>query len=264
MSEQSSRPPREHIRAINPARGVSMRAADGGDGGPILYGHFARFNEWTEIDSWFEGNFMERVAPGAFRKTLAELNQRVLLEHGNDPQLGNKPIAEPIVKREDDQGAYYEARLFDGLPDLVLEGLRAGQYGASFRFSVMREEYVEEPGTSDHNPKGIPERTLTELRVPEFGPVTWGAYDGATAGVRSLTDDFIFGWLKREPRRARELMGAIDLSAAAMAATEQDQQDAPSADDAAREGTSSPERRDSRPGSRYGLARRDPRPSWAL
>ena len=96
MSEQDSRPPRDIIRAINPTIGVSMRAGSGTageDDGPILFGHFARFNEWTEIDSWFEGNFMERIAPGAFKKTLRELNQRVLLEHGQDPQLGNKPIA---------------------------------------------------------------------------------------------------------------------------------------------------------------------------
>jgi phage head maturation protease len=112
----------------------------------------------------------------------------VLLEHGHDPEIGNKPIAEPQTLSEDAEGAYYEARLFDGLSPLVIDGLRAGQYGASFRFSVMREEYVEDPGTSDENPMGLPERTLKELRVPEFGPVTFGAYSDATADVRSLTD----------------------------------------------------------------------------
>src|SRR5690606_19402250 len=35
--------------------------------------------------------------------------------------------------------------------------------------------------------------------VQEFGPVTWGAYDVATAGVRSLTDEMHFGALRDMP-----------------------------------------------------------------
>ena len=33
------------------------------------------------------------------------------------------------------------------------------------------------------NPDAIPERTLTEIDLSEFGPVSWPAYAGATAGV---------------------------------------------------------------------------------
>ncbi len=245
--EQDPRAPREEIRAVNP--GVFVRAAGDGeddDSPPILFGHFARFDEWTEIDSWFEGRFMERIARGAFKKTMKEGRDqiRVLLQHGHDPSLGEKPIAEPQILREDDEGAYYEARLFDGVPEIVMDGLRAGQYGASFRFSVMREEMVEDPGTSDHNPQGLPERTLKELRVHEFGPVTWGAYPTATAGVRSLTDRFVFDWIVADPSRARALTSAADLSRAAFAPGTQDQQDdAPSTSDAAQSRTSGPERR---------------------
>jgi hypothetical protein len=41
------------------------------------------------------------------------------------------------------------------------------------------------------NPQGIPERTVTQARVVEFGPCTFGAYKDATAGLRSLTDEFL-------------------------------------------------------------------------
>lgn len=245
-ADTTGHPLREDMRAANPnAFGrVFVRAAadEDGEGPATLYGHFARFDEWTEIDSFFEGNFMERVARGAFKKTFKEQRDqmRVLLQHGKDPMLGLKPIAEPQVLREEDEGAYYEARLFDGLPEIVMEGLRAGQYGASFRFSALREEWIDEPGASDHNPKGLPERTLKELRVPEFGPVAWGAYEKATASVRSLTDEFVFEWLAREPERARELIGATDLSRAAFEAVD----NAPSKSDAAQSRTSAPERRD--------------------
>src|SRR5205823_2500044 len=90
----------------------------------------------------------------------------------------------------------------------LIPGLDAGLYGASFRFKVMREEVVDEPGPSDANPHGLKERTVKEAKVMEFGPVTFPAYTGATAGVRSLTDRFLFDALERDPTRARELLGA--------------------------------------------------------
>lgn len=265
MSEQESRPPREIIRAIAPA--VLLRAAgDGEDQRPVLFGHFARFDEWTEIDSYFEGHFLERIAPGAFKKTFKERADqiRLLFQHGRDPELRDRPIGEPEELREDPEGAYHESRLFDGMPELVLEGLRAGQYGQSFRMEIMREEFVEEPGTSDHNPKGLPERSIKEIRLFEYGPVTFPAYANTTPGLRSLTDDFIFDWIAREPTRARDLLGATDLSPAALsAATQHDDDDALSSTDAAPAGTSAPERRDHTSG-RYGLTPHDGRPTWAL
>jgi len=263
VSEQNSRPPRDIIRAVPPA--VRFRADDGDDDPrPILFGHFARFDEWTEIDSWFEGHFMERIVPGAFRKTFRERRDqiRVLFQHGRDPELRDRPIAEPQELREDEEGAYHESRLFDGLPDIVMEGLRAGQYGQSFRMEVMREEFVEEPGVSDHNPAGIAERSIKEIRLHEFGPVTFPAYANTTPGVRSLTDEFLFEWLKRNPARARDLITTADIFQAALRVAPQDT--APSRTDAAREGTSGQERRDPTPMGRYGLTEHDGRPSWAL
>jgi HK97 family phage prohead protease len=267
VSEQESRPPRDIIRAVPPAA-LMRDAGDGEDQRPVLFGHFARFNEWTEIDSYFEGHFLERLTPGAFKKTFRERADqiRVLFQHGRDAELRDRPIGEPEVLQEDAEGAYHESRLFDGLPDLVVEGLRAGQYGQSFRMEIMREEFVEEPGTSDYNPKGLPERSIKEVRLFEFGPVTFPAYANTTPGLRSLTDDFIFEWISREPTRARELIGATDLSRAALRAADETDDDAPSTTDAApARGTSAPERRDPTSKGRYGLTQHDQkRPSWAL
>jgi phage head maturation protease len=136
---------------------------------------------------------MERLELGAFKRSFAEerAGMRVLLEHGQDPQLGNKPIATIADLLEETAGAYYEAPLLEGVPLLVVAGIRAGQYGASFRFRVEREEIVEDPGVSEHNPHGLPERTIKEVSCMEFGPVTWGAYPTATAGMRSLTAEFM-------------------------------------------------------------------------
>jgi HK97 family phage major capsid protein/HK97 family phage prohead protease len=186
--------PRDNlVRAVFPA---DLELRDNGDATPTLHGHFAVFNTFTEIKSMFEGNFLERIAPGAFSKTIKEnaANMRVLFQHGRDPQIGDKVLGVPSVLEEDSVGARYEVPLFDTTYNRDLEpGLRAGAYGASFRFQVVKEEIDQEPKRSDHNPDGLPERTIQEARVMEFGPVTFPAYADATAGVRSLTDDFLPG-----------------------------------------------------------------------
>lgn len=207
-------------RAVFP--GAELRAAQG-DGMPTLVGHFAVFNQPTEIASFFEGNFIERVAPGAFKKTFRENKDSIkcLFQHGFDPDIGDKPLGPVETLREDETGAFYEVPLLDAayVRDDVLPGLEAGVYGSSFCFEVIKEEFDEEPSPSADNPRGLPERTLLELRVPEFGPVTFPAYEGATAGVRSITTriaiesrgadvmDEMFGkWAGRNPERARSLV----------------------------------------------------------
>lgn len=134
---------------------------------------------------------MERIAPGAFARTLARdrAKLRVLFQHGRDPQIGDKPLGVPTLLREDELGARYEVLLLDtGYVQDLIPGLRAGVYGASFRFNVLREDFDQKPTASTYNPQALPERTIREAQLLEFGPVTFPAYEGATAGVRSLTD----------------------------------------------------------------------------
>ncbi|MCR4339221.1 MAG: HK97 family phage prohead protease [Gemmatimonadaceae bacterium] len=179
------------VRTAAPAllpHGELRDASSEGDG-TTMFGHFAVFDEWTEIDSWFEGNFLERIAPGAFKKTFREnrAEMKSLFQHGMDPQIGDKPLGPIADLREDDTGGYYEVELLDApyVRDDILPGLRADLYGASFRFQMIREEFDQKPDPSETNPNGLPERTLKELRLFEFGPVTFPAYPSATAGVRS-------------------------------------------------------------------------------
>lgn len=182
--------------AVLPSRAASSersrseagsRASDD-EGIGTLHGHFAVFNRWTLIDSFFEGRFMERIAPGAFKKTMSENvgAMRCLFNHGKDPTLGLKSLGKIRSLEEDETGARYEVDLFDtSFNRDLLPGLKGEQYGASFRFRVLREDVDSRPPRSDFNPEGIEERTITECMVREFGPVTFAAYQDATAGVRS-------------------------------------------------------------------------------
>lgn len=187
----------------------------------LLYGHFAVFDVWTEVDSWYEGRFMERLVKGCFKKTMVEQRSimRVQLDHGYDVMVGDAPLGPIDELREEDEGAYYEVPLLDtdynrGRVQPLLQGRllngesRGSQLGASFQFRVVGEEWVNEPKPSESNPNGLPERTIKEVRLYEFGPVVFPQYPEATSGVRSLTDHFLQRRLARQgvaERAARHL-----------------------------------------------------------
>lgn len=210
------RPPRDSISRSVGSEAVELRDAEDG-GMPVLHGHFSVFDTWTEINSVYEGRFLERIAPTAFDKTFAEnrASMRILFQHGKDPSIGDKPLAPIEDLRADETGAYYSGRLLDTSynRDLV-PGLRAGLYGASFRFSVVKEDFNRSAKRSAHNPEGLPERTVTEARVMEFGPVTFGAYPDATAGVRAAyrsdTDEYLLLRFAQEPERLAALIERVN------------------------------------------------------
>lgn len=169
---------------------------------------FSPFNTWYQIDSYWEGTFLERTMPGAFSKTMAEQRDQVvcLFNHGYDMQIDQKLLGSVDDLREDPDSAVGEVGLWDTSYNRdLLPGLRAGAYGSSFRFRVIRDEWNDEPGKSAANPDGIPERTIKEVRLYEFGPVTYPANPAATAGVRSLTDQYYERLATRDPQRVQTL-----------------------------------------------------------
>ena len=194
LQNANGRSSREEFRAL--PRGPELR--DDGAPLPTLVGTLAVFDEWTEIRSRSEGHFLERIAPGAFSKTISENRDRmrVLFQHGKDPQIGDKPLG-PIARLEpDDREVHYEVPLLNTSYNRdIAEMLTADPpvLGSSFRFEVLRDDYKRRPGKSAHNPRGLDERTVQEVRMSEFGPVTFPAYTGAKAGLRSLTDRMLLG-----------------------------------------------------------------------
>jgi HK97 family phage prohead protease len=168
------------------------------DGNGTLFGYAAVFDVWTEIDSW-EGKFKERLAPGTFKKTLRERRDKikVLFNHGMDPQIGNKPLGKPKVMREDDKGLYVEVPLDDTTYNRDIKALldSGALDGMSFRMSVVDEvwEYPE---------KGDPERTIRAVKLYEFGPVTFPAYEATQAGVRAHAPAAFDAWRTAHQKQA--------------------------------------------------------------
>lgn len=191
-----------------PARADEAKAADGSLG--LLEVRFSKFGVWYEVDSWWEGRFMERTQRGAFAKTIAESGMRtkVLFNHGMDFSIGDKLLGPIDQIAEERDSPMLLSSLFDTSYNRdLLPGLRAGVYGSSFMFRVVKDEWDHEPDVSEHNPEALPERTITEVRLFEAGPVTWPANPDATAGMRAMsgTDRYYENLRSRDPRWVDEL-----------------------------------------------------------
>lgn len=177
---------------------------------PVMTVEFSRFDTWYEIDSWWEGRFLERTKKGSFKRTIKSQGAagvKVLFNHGRDMQIHQKVLGVASILEERDTSPYMEVPLLDTSynRDLV-PGLEAGAYGSSFAFEVIGESWNREPGAADHNPEGLPERTITEIKLFEAGPVTWPANPDATAGLRSGVDWLMAELAERESDQYQELV----------------------------------------------------------
>jgi HK97 family phage prohead protease len=189
------------------------------EAGNLLIGYAAVFNDPTEIDSW-EGRFTERIARGAFKKTLSERGDRVkvLFNHGMDPSIGDKPLGKPSVMKEDERGLYVEVPLDDTSYNADIKALlRSGALdGMSFRMTVLAEDWTyPKEGSND-----LPARVIKEVRLHEFGPVTFPAYAASVAGVRAHAPIAFEAW-----RSATGTPKTTD-------STTESEQDPPAGDDA--------------------------------
>jgi HK97 family phage prohead protease len=169
--------------------------------GRTMEGYAAVFDAPTDINSW-EGRFTETVSRGAFKKTLGERKPVLQFDHGHDSRVGSTPIGHFTELREDDNGLYCQARLFDNpIVEPVRQAIEAGAVsGMSFRFKVNRDEWrdnadklvkPEELGRLLYEPgdRGPLKRNIKEVQLFEAGPVVFPAYEQTTVGVRSLSDE---------------------------------------------------------------------------
>lgn len=181
----------------------SERSADAGSDGRNLEGYAAVFDADTEINSW-EGHFKERIARGAFRKTLRERTPVCQFDHGHDTRFGSLPIGAFTTVKEDKHGLLVKARMFEHaepIREAIAEGAVSGM---SFRMKVVRDSWADNKGNElkdrgeildllyggpDAKKRGPLQRTIKEVKLLEAGPVVFPAYTQTTVGVRSMNDD---------------------------------------------------------------------------
>lgn len=144
----------------------------------IAHGYAARFNNISQN----LGGFVERVAPGAFTKTLQEADVRGLFNHDPNMVLGRNRSS-TLRLSEDDQGLRYEIDLPDTSVGRDVASLlqRGDISGSSFGFRVITDEWSE-------TDSGFPLRTLQSVALRDVGPVTFPAYVDSESAIRSLAE----------------------------------------------------------------------------
>ncbi len=182
-----------------------IRAADDDSGdGRTFEGYAAVFDSITRINSW-EGTFDEKIAKGAFKKSIRERTPVLQFDHGKSTTIGSMPIGAIKKLTEDARGLHVSARMHAApLFEALRENIAAGSInGMSFRFEVVKEDWHYK-GKRLTNPDEIMRllyryrlteeeiaeeeylvRTLKELKVPELGPVVFPAYPDTSASLRS-------------------------------------------------------------------------------
>lgn len=173
--------------------------------GRKLSGYAAVFNQDTPIRSW-EGTFDERMAPGAFAKTLAERQPVMQFDHGRDARFGSLPIGNFTDVREDANGLKVEGQLFDHA-EPIRQAIESGAVsGMSIKFGVVRDQWTDNKGKEitskrelqdllwgdgkdiNGDMRGPLKRTIKEVRLIEAGPVVFPAYPQTSVGVRSANE----------------------------------------------------------------------------
>lgn len=134
------------------------------DAGMTIIGHASMWD--TPYDLY---GFTERVARGAFKKSLKESDIAALWNHDPNIVLGRRRSG-TLRLEEDDRGLRYEVDLPDTAAARDLYKLidRGDVYQSSFSFEVVKDEWEEREDA-------LPLRTLKEVRLYDVSPVTFPA-----------------------------------------------------------------------------------------
>ncbi len=163
-----------NIRTIEDREGAPRP----GSTGRIFEGYGALFNSKTIIGEGSPFAFAEKIAPGAFRASLASDDQVMLFNHDPNNLLGRKS-AGTLRAREDQHGLWVS----DDLPDtqtgrdVGVSTERGDITGMSFSFLATEERWTGTPPNET--------REILAAEVFDIGPVTFPAYTDTTASVRS-------------------------------------------------------------------------------
>lgn len=141
-----------------------------------IAGHAAKFDVLSED----LGGFRERIAPGAFAKSIGSSDIRALFNHDANIVLGRNK-AGTLRLSEDSAGLAYEVDAPDTqlVRDMVLSPIARGDVNqCSFGFYTENDKWTKVDG------EWI--RTLLECELLDVSPVTYPAYPQTEVAVRAL------------------------------------------------------------------------------
>jgi HK97 family phage prohead protease len=160
------------IRTID-TEPLELRAAESGDGMQFS-GYAARYDSPS-----LPLPFIERIAPGAFTRTLKSRNNIKMFVNHSDLHVLASTRAKTLRLEDRPDGLFVEADLPDVsyAKDLRVLMQRGDVNTMSFGFSTVKDSWSDDGA----------ERTLQEVRLIEVSVVTsTAAYAATTASVRNL------------------------------------------------------------------------------
>jgi hypothetical protein len=164
----------------------------------VISGYAVVFNVQTVIG----GEFRERVAPGAFTRTLREKPDVVaLLSHDSGRVLG-RVSAGTLSLRENGAGLYFSLNVDSSTPEgqtaLGTVG-RQDMKGCSFGFLVRAESW-------DDGGDQLPLRTITDVDLLEVTLTAFPAYEATSASLRGASNNAAAMRRIREKMRKRGIL----------------------------------------------------------
>jgi HK97 family phage prohead protease len=141
-----------------------------------IAGHAAKFDVLSED----LGGFRERIAPGAFAKSIGSSDIRALFNHDANIVLGRNK-AGTLRLSEDLAGLAYDVDAPDTqlVRDMVLSPIARGDVTqCSFGFYTINDKWAKVDGEWV--------RTLLEVELLDVSPVTYPAYPQTEVAVRGL------------------------------------------------------------------------------
>lgn len=198
-------PDKKEIRYLRVEK-LEARSTDG-EGGQTMTvsGYAVKFNMRSQL-IW--GEFYEKVAQGAFARSLQENVIKSLWNHNSDFVLGStKPGT--LRLKEDDVGLYFECDLpnnswgrdaYESIQRGDVDGVSFGFYvrGDSWQYLLEEDVYL---------------RTLLDVDLFEISPTPFPAYLDSEVSERSLQELGIKTKEQRRLEQIRKLNLELDLLA---------------------------------------------------
>jgi HK97 family phage prohead protease len=165
-------------RRVWPVERLEVRAAEE-SAAPVIEGYAAVFDTLS-VDL---GGWRERIAPGAFGRTIGESDVRALWDHDAKYVLGRNR-AGTLALEEDARGLRIVATPPDTVwaADLMTMMKRGDVNQMSFGFYVRADEWEEEPDF------GLV-RVLRDVDLFDVSVVTYPAYPATSAEARARASE---------------------------------------------------------------------------
>jgi uncharacterized protein len=164
--------------------GGSATASEG-----VLNGLVTPFNTWTTIGDIKRGGFKERIAPGAFTKTLQERDVVLINSHDPSQPMARTSIREGVgsLTLREDPSAGLRARAVPVDTSYARDVMACAEAGVtrgmSFGFEAIKDSWTDDEGRAS-NPQVGTRRTVHEVRLHECTTTAFPAYETTELSAR--------------------------------------------------------------------------------